>query len=130
MAGPRHAPRSARAKASGRIGRSAEWLALLALMAKGYRPLARRYGGKGGEIDLIAKRGRTIIFVEVKARAALDDALDSIGAEKTRLIARRARDWRTRNPWAAGFTFRGDAVYCGAGLWPRHVPDAFALDGP
>ena len=53
-------------------GLRAETLALIVLMLKGYRPLARRYAAAGGEIDLIVARGDTIAFVEVKARAALD----------------------------------------------------------
>ena len=48
-------------------GRGAERVALLWLMARGYRPLARRYAAAGGEIDLVMRRGDTIAFVEVKA---------------------------------------------------------------
>ena len=55
--------RSRKAKRSGLTGRRAEWLAILWLTAKGYRLLERRFGGKGGEIDLVMKRGRTIAFV-------------------------------------------------------------------
>src|SRR5215216_6428773 len=53
-----------------------------ALMLKGYRPLARRYAAVGGEIDLIMARGRTIAFVEVKARPQADVASEAIGARK------------------------------------------------
>ncbi len=120
--------RSRRATASLATGAWAERAALVALALKGYRPLARRYGGKGGEIDLIAQRGRTIIFVEVKARASEADAASAITAEKIRLVNRRIRDWRARNPWAEGCTLRADAVFIGRGAWPRHVANIFPVE--
>ena len=40
----------------------------------GWRILAHSWAAQGGEIDIVAKRGRTIVFVEVKARADLDAA--------------------------------------------------------
>lgn len=120
--------RNQRALAALETGSWAERLALVILLMKGYRPLALRYGGKGGEIDLIAKRGRTIIFVEVKARAAGADAATAITAEKIRLVNRRIRDWRARNPWAGGCTLRADAVFIGRGAWPRHVANIFPVE--
>jgi hypothetical protein len=50
-------------------GRKAESLAAFALRLKGYRVLAGRLRTPAGEIDLIVRRGATIAFVEVKARA-------------------------------------------------------------
>lgn len=119
--------RSLKAQRSGLTGRRAEWLAILWLTAKGYRLLERRFGGKGGEIDLVMKRGRTIAFVEVKARGRLDDAMIAITAEKQRLVERRIRHWLSRNPWAAGHYLRVDAVFLAPWCRPRHVPAAFAL---
>ncbi|MBN9446774.1 MAG: YraN family protein, partial [Bosea sp.] len=94
------AARSRRARRSGLSGRRGEWLAVLYLGAKGYRLLERRFGGKGGEIDLIMARGRSIAFVEVKRRATLDEAAGTITADKKRLIEARIRQWLARNPWA------------------------------
>jgi putative endonuclease len=56
-------------------GRRAEWLAALFLQAKGYRILARRVRTRVGEIDIIARKGDTLVFVEVKARATLDSGI-------------------------------------------------------
>jgi len=96
-------------------------------MLKGYRPLARRYGGKGGEIDLIVRRGRAIVFVEVKARDDLDMAADAIGPGKRRVFTRAAAHWLTRNPWAASFDLRADAVLIAPRRLPRHIVAAFEL---
>ena len=109
-------------------GLSAERAALVWLMLKGWRPLARRYVGAGGEIDLVMRRGSTIAFVEVKARGVMDDAATSIDEGKRRRLRRAARAWLTRHPWAAGLTLRADAVFVAPGAWPRHVPDVFSLD--
>ena len=109
-------------------GLSAERAALVWLVLKGWRPLARRYVGAGGEIDLVMRRGATIAFVEVKARGLMDDAATSIDETKRRRLRRAARAWLTRHPWAAGLTLRADAVFVAPGAWPRHVPNVFSLD--
>jgi putative endonuclease len=119
--------RSLRAKRSGETGRRSEWLALLWLTAKGYRLLGRRFGGKGGEIDLIVKRGRLVAFVEVKARAQMDLALVALTPEKRRLMEARIRQWLTRNPWAMDHALRIDAVFIAPRRLPRHVAGAFEL---
>jgi len=109
-------------------GQRAEWIALLFLVAKGYRPLARRYAAAGGEIDLIMTRGGTIAFVEVKARAAMDDALSAITATKRQRFSRAARAWLSRNPHAQGKTWRADAVFVAPKRWPQHIVSAFELE--
>jgi len=60
----------------------------LFLRTKGYRVLARTYVVRGGEIDIIAWRGRVVVFVEVKARPKLEDALIAITPAKTRTHVR------------------------------------------
>lgn len=73
-----------------RTGLRAEKLAAWFLRAKGYRILARRYKTPVGEIDLIASRGNTMIFVEVKARGTIDRALESILPKQAARIMRAA----------------------------------------
>ena len=114
----------------GQTGIGAEWLAIALLTLKGCRILSRRFGGKGGEIDLIARRGACIVFVEVKARAAMDDAVLAITPDKIRLMTRRINDWRSRNAWAQGQVLRADAVFVGQRRWPSHVENVFPLDMP
>ena len=110
-------------------GHRAEWLALAVLMMKGYWPVARRVSIAGGEIDLVVRRWTTVAFVEVKARARRDDARETIDAAKRRRFSRAVRAWIGRNAWAAGMTFRADAVFVGARQWPAHIIDAFTLEG-
>jgi putative endonuclease len=109
-------------------GHVAEAKALAALMLKGYRPLARRYSVQGGEIDLIVARGDTIVFVEVKARAQMELAVEAIGFQKRRHFSRAVRAWLSRNPWAMARTLRADAVLVAPRRWPRHVEGAFELE--
>jgi putative endonuclease len=118
---------SARRRTAHLFGLKAESVAAVLLTLKGYSILARRYAANGGEIDLIARRGRAIAFVEVKARPDLDAAAFAISATKRRRIARAARAWLARNPWAVGFTLRGDAVFVARGKLPRHAPAAYRL---
>ena len=73
-------PTAGRQKAY-RRGHRGERLAAAALMLKGYRILARRYRTKLGEIDLIARRGNLVLFVEVKARRTLMKAMEAIAHE-------------------------------------------------
>lgn len=110
-------------------GRSGETLALVALMLKGYRPLARRFSASGGEIDLILRRGDTIAFVEVKARATLGAARLAIDARKRARFSRAVRAWIAAHPRYGAMTFRADAVFVAPRTWPRHLPDAFAIEG-
>ena len=109
-------------------GHRAEWIALLFLVAKGYRPLARRYAASGGEVDLIVMRGDTIAFVEVKARGLMDDALSAITPAKRRRFSRAVRAWLARNDWAADKTWRADAVFIAPKKWPQNIVSAFELE--
>jgi len=109
-------------------GHHAEWLAMLLLIAKGYRPLARRFSAAGGEIDIIVAKGDTIAFVEVKARGLMDDALSAISATKRRRFSRAARAWLARHPSAATRTWRADAVFIAPRRWPQHIVSAFELE--
>ncbi len=110
------------------VGLRAEAIAALLMRLKGYRVLTRRFAVSGGEIDLVAQRGQTIAFVEVKARDDLDAAASAILEAKLRRLSRAARVWLARNPWAAGATLRGDAVFVAPGRLPRHVVAAYRLD--
>lgn len=122
MSDDKDARRAARA-----YGLQAETIATLWLRARLYTILDRNYRIKDGEIDIVARRGRTIAFVEVKARGDLDDAAIAITPQKLRRIRRAANRWVATHPWAMNCTLRGDAIFLAPGKLPRHVEDAFAL---
>lgn len=125
---PPEAPRTqARRRARG-LGIEAEFLASVYLRACGWRILARGYLAPGGEIDIVARRGDMLAFVEVKRRGTLDAALESIDARKCRRISHAARHWIGRHGQKLDCNYRGDAVLLAPWRFPRHVPGAFALD--
>jgi len=122
-------PRPATARRRAHLfGLRAESVAALVLRLKGYQVIGRRFAAAGGEIDLVARRGDTIAFVEVKARGDLDAAASAIVEAKRRRISRAALVWLARNPWAAGLNLRGDAVFVAPGRLPRHLAAAYRLD--
>ncbi len=110
------------------FGLRAESVAALLLRLKGFTIVERRYSVSGGEIDLIARRGDVVAFVEVKARADIEAAAFAISPTKRRRIARAARVWLSRNGWANRLTLRGDAVFVAPRRLPRHAPDAYRLE--
>ena len=109
-------------------GMRAEWLAIALLRLKGYSILARRYNAPGGEIDVVARRGDTIAFVEVRQRAVLETAQGSVTPQKRQRIRRAVRHWLTRHPAAMVRTLRADAIFLAPRRWPRHVQNLFELD--
>ncbi len=107
-----------------RHGRRAEFAAALLLRLKGYAILARRHRTPLGEIDLVARRGRTIAFIEVKARRDADDALQAVTYAARQRIARAAGLFVSRRPDLADCAWRYDIVAV-AGWRLRHLPDAW-----
>ncbi len=112
-----------------RTGLSAESRAAAYLIAKGYRIVARRFRTPVGEIDIVARRRGLLVFVEVKARATLDDAAESITPRGRQRIVAAAEAWLSRNPDDASAPMRFDAVLVAPGRIPRHIPGAFDAGG-
>jgi putative endonuclease len=111
---------------AGLFGRRAEQLAILFLRARGYRIIGRTYIVRGGEIDIIARRGSALAFVEVKARPRLEDALIAITPAKQRRMSVAAR-WLGANEWAMRCSLRGDLVAIAPWRMPRHLVGAVEL---
>jgi putative endonuclease len=81
------------------LGKTGEDLACEELERRGYAIIARRYRRRSGELDIIARDGQTIVFVEVKAREgrAFGEACEAITATKRRTITRLALDYLMRH---------------------------------
>jgi len=108
-----------------RTGISAESRAAAYLIAKGFRILARRWKCPVGEIDIVARRRRLLVFVEVKARSNLDEAAESLQARQQRRIAAAAEAWLAIHSDARIRDIRFDAILVAPGKLPRHIPAAF-----
>ena len=108
-----------------RTGLSAESRAAAYLMAKGYRILARRFRTPHGEIDLVARRRNLLAFVEVKARATLDEAAFAVTPRQQLRIVNAAQIWLVAHPEHAEFELRFDAILIAPRSLPRHVLAAF-----
>jgi putative endonuclease len=118
-------PPRAEKVAAFRTGISAESRAAALLIAKGYRILARRWRSPAGEIDIVARRRQTLIFVEVKARADLDAAAEAVTPRQRQRIAAAAEIWLAANPDTPFTDIRFDAMLVAPGCMPRHIPAAF-----
>ena len=81
------------------FGKTGEDLACRELERRGYAIVARRYRCRLGELDIIARDGETVVFVEVKTRhdRAFGPAAEAVGFVKRRRLARLAMDYVLRH---------------------------------
>lgn len=111
-------------------GRGAEATCGWWLRAHGYRLLARRWRAPVGEIDIIARRGRSIAFIEVKARATLGGALDAVTPAQRRRIERAAEAFLSQHPKWRNLEVRFDVMAVRPGRLPHHLRDAWRPGRP
>lgn len=115
----------ARRRAAYVLGLRAEDLTAWWLRLAGYRIVARRLRSDAGEIDLVARRGAVVAFVEVKARTgAPDGPEDPLTATAERRIRAAADVFLARHPELASRTVRFDLALFGPRSF-RYVADAF-----
>jgi putative endonuclease len=107
-----------------RGGRRAETLAALFLQLKGWSILARRVRAPVGEVDLVARRGRMVAFVEVKARATEAEAALSLDEFRLRRVAAAAGALGPRFV-RPGDDMRIDAIFVVPWRLPRHMPNVW-----
>ena len=110
-----------------RRGLLAETLAALMLRLKGYAIVARRYKTPVGEIDLVALKGKRLVFVEVKRRRPKEDAAWTLPAKQRRRIVRAAQYWLAGHPDLSGHEIAFDVVLTAPWAWPRYIANAFPV---
>ncbi len=111
-----------------RKGHRAEWLAALSLLLRGHRVEARRFKTPVGEIDLIARKGKLILFVEVKARATHQAALDSVTYTAQQRIAKAGNWWLSQQKDFDQLSWQFDVMTVVPWRWPRHYKDVWSAN--
>jgi len=107
------------------FGRWGEDAACLYLRLKGYRILERNYRSGVGEIDIIAKRKQALVFIEVKSRHFMVDALNSLTQFQQKRITNAAKSFLSANHRYCGFETRFDFLAISFNEWPRHIENAW-----
>jgi putative endonuclease len=112
-----------------RRGLAGERLALAYLTSCGWQIEAHRFRAGRHDVDLVARRGSVVAFVEVKTRSddAFGSPLEAIGWQKRRAITRVAEVWRLRHG-RAGDEYRFDVVTVAGSASERrveHIADAW-----
>lgn len=111
-------------QAAEKRGRGAETLACWYLRLRGWSVLARRVRARGGEVDIVARRGRTLAFVEVKARGTSEAAAFALDEWRLKRVAAAAEQLTPRF-MRDGDHVRIDAIFVVPRQWPRHLADVW-----
>ena len=107
-----------------RAGRRAEFLVRLAYALQGYQILEQRFRAPGGEIDLVARRGRLLAFVEVKLRKDADAAVFAVTPKNRHRLEKAAASFLSLRPHFADFAMRYD-IAAASGWRVRLIKDAW-----
>jgi putative endonuclease len=100
-------------------GRRAEMWAAYYLRLKGFRILAQRVRTPRGEIDLVARRGQLLVFVEVKTRPTLDQGSEILTPQALQRFKAAAEMMAHR--FGKYESLRLDAIVIAPKKWPRHI---------
>jgi putative endonuclease len=106
-------------------GRRAETAAALWLQLKGYRILDRRVRMPACDIDLVARKGRFVVFVEVKSRRTRAMALEAVTPHVRSRLEEAAKQWLSQRRARQDLLWRFDAMLLAPGRLPRHMRDAW-----
>ena len=106
-----------------RFGRGVEIVARLDLDKD--QIAARRWKTPVGEIDIVARRRRDLVFVEVKARDDLDAAAEAVTERAKQRIIAAGEFWLASHPDDAQCFIRFDVILVAPGKLPRHIANAF-----
>lgn len=109
-------------------GLHAESIAAFYIFLKGYWIVARRFKTKSGEIDLIARRGKTILIIEVKARKDLMSGHEAVNLTSQRRINAAADIWLAQQKDAASLSLRFDVIIIRPWRLPTHIKNFAFFD--
>lgn len=115
---------SERRKRAERHGRRGEWIAALYLWLTGWRVVGQRVKTRKGEVDIVARRGRTVCFVEVKWRASQAELATAIDERRLRRVADAAQLIASRYA-RPGDDQRIDVILITPWVWPRRIVNAW-----
>ena len=107
------------------FGILAEKITMLFLRLKGYQILAWRYKTYFGEIDIVAKKGKIIAIVEVKARRSDSDFEEVLRPRQMQRIKKAADFFLSRNSKFHDHQIRFDFVFVNQFFWPQHYKNFF-----
>ena len=111
-----------------RRGDLAEFLCRVHLRLRLWRIVARDWRCPAGEIDIIARRGKVLAFIEVKARATAADAASAVSPRQRRRIARATSAFLLARPELAGLVVRFDVMLVEPLRPPHHLPGVWRAD--
>lgn len=128
MIGRADVPRKRR-QAAWRRGRLAEAICILHLRLRGWRIVARGWRVPVGEIDIIARRGKVVAAIEVKARGTVAAAAEAVSFRQRRRVTRAFAAFLAGRPDLAALAPRFDVMLLVPGRLPRHMADAWREEG-
>ena len=106
------------------LGIVAEYYVLIYYVIGFYQPLHHRYKSYVGEIDIIMKRGKWLVFIEVKARKhGIDEAI--VSGNQQRRISKTAELFITKNQRYTGYNIRFDLVIVKPYRLPQIIKNAW-----
>ena len=108
-----------------RFGLWAETLAALYLMLRGYCILEWRYKTRQGEIDLVARKRKTLVFIEVKGRRNLSTALEAVTPRSQKRIMAAANGFIAKNMRYHGYEMRFDVIAVRMPFSVKHLDNAW-----
>ena len=107
-------------------GKYAEWLCAIVLFFKGYRILKWRYKTPVGEVDLVAQRGKSLVFIEVKARPNHGAGVEAVTQKAKKRITRAGEHFLMKHPRYINFSIRFDVMVVSGISVPYHVINAWS----
>ena len=106
-------------------GKRGEWIAALYLQLKGYEILEKRFKTPMGEIDILARKGKILVAIEVKTQKTLEKASLALNAFQKRRIEKALLFYLAGK--TSDLDLRFDVVLISSWQWPCHIQGAWIV---